>query len=82
MPIVVAIHRLKNFDEWFKLFKSNPPPKVGRWPVAFAQATDRMRRIGVLMPLAMDDPEAKARLAANVFVLPNFRYLRRTGRLG
>jgi putative tryptophan/tyrosine transport system substrate-binding protein len=31
---------------------------------AFAQATDRMRRIGVLMPLAVDDPEAKARLAA------------------
>jgi putative ABC transport system substrate-binding protein len=31
---------------------------------AFAQATDSMRRIGVLMPLAVDDPEAKARLAA------------------
>jgi putative tryptophan/tyrosine transport system substrate-binding protein len=31
---------------------------------AFAQATDRMRRIGVLMPLAVDDPEAKARIAA------------------
>ncbi len=31
---------------------------------AFAQATDRMRRIGVLMPFAVDDPEAKARLAA------------------
>jgi hypothetical protein len=34
MPILVAIHRLKNFDEWFKLFNSNPPPKVGRWRVA------------------------------------------------
>jgi putative tryptophan/tyrosine transport system substrate-binding protein len=33
---------------------------------AFAQATDRMRRIGVLMPFAMDDPEARARLAAFV----------------
>ena len=33
MPVVVAVHRLKNFDEWFKLFKSNPPPKVGRWRV-------------------------------------------------
>ncbi|MGB7099857.1 MAG: ABC transporter substrate-binding protein [Xanthobacteraceae bacterium] len=32
--------------------------------VAFAQATDRMRRIGVLMPLTVDDPEAKVRLAA------------------
>ena len=28
MPVVVAVHRLRNFDEWFKLFKSNPPPKV------------------------------------------------------
>jgi hypothetical protein len=34
MPIVVFIHRLKNFDEWFKVFKSNPPPKVGRWRIA------------------------------------------------
>ena len=33
MPVVVAVHRLKNFDEWFKFFKSNPPPKVGRWRV-------------------------------------------------
>jgi putative tryptophan/tyrosine transport system substrate-binding protein len=31
---------------------------------AFARATDRRRRIGVLMPLAVDDPEAGARLAA------------------
>jgi hypothetical protein len=35
------------------------------WPlVARAQQGERMRRIAVLMPLAADDPEAKARLAA------------------
>ena len=35
------------------------------WPLAArAQQADRMRRIGVLMPFAEDDPEAKARLAA------------------
>jgi putative tryptophan/tyrosine transport system substrate-binding protein len=35
------------------------------WPLAArAQQSDRMRRIGVLMPLAADDPEARARLAA------------------
>ena len=35
------------------------------WPLtARAQQPDRMRRIGVLMPLAADDPEAQARLAA------------------
>jgi len=34
------------------------------WPIAArAQQLDRVRRIGVLMPLAADDPEAKARLA-------------------
>jgi putative tryptophan/tyrosine transport system substrate-binding protein len=34
------------------------------WPVAArAQQPDRMRRIGVLMGLAKDDPETKARLA-------------------
>jgi hypothetical protein len=35
------------------------------WPIAaHAQQAERMRRIGVLMSLAADDPEAKARLAA------------------
>jgi ABC-type uncharacterized transport system substrate-binding protein len=35
------------------------------WPLAArAQQPERMRRIGVLMALAEDDPEAKARLAA------------------
>ena len=31
---------------------------------AFAQATDRMRRVGVLIPLAVNDPEGEARLTA------------------
>jgi len=31
MPVLLAVHRLKDFDEWIKLFKANPPPKVGRW---------------------------------------------------
>src|SRR5262249_20109378 len=35
------------------------------WPLAArAQQSERMRRIGVLIPLAMDDPEPKARIAA------------------
>ena len=35
------------------------------WPfVASAQPAERVRRVGVLIPLAMDDPEAKARIAA------------------
>src|SRR2546423_14028562 len=35
------------------------------WPLSVrAQQPERMRRIGVLMPLVVDDVEAKARLAA------------------
>jgi putative tryptophan/tyrosine transport system substrate-binding protein len=35
------------------------------WPLAtHAQQSDRMRRIGVLMPFTADDPEAQARLLA------------------
>ncbi|MGB8124769.1 MAG: hypothetical protein WCF50_13830 [Pseudolabrys sp.] len=34
------------------------------WPIAaYAQQTERVRRIAVLMGLAEDDPETKARLA-------------------
>ncbi len=37
------------------------------WPLAaYAQISDRMRRIGVLMALAADDPEGQARLVAFV----------------
>jgi putative tryptophan/tyrosine transport system substrate-binding protein len=35
------------------------------WPIATrAQQSERVRRIGVLMPLAADDPEAQMRFAA------------------
>ena len=38
---------------------------VAAWPLAAgAQQSERMRRIGVLTPLAAEDPEHKARLAA------------------
>jgi putative ABC transport system substrate-binding protein len=38
---------------------------VAAWPLAArAQQGERLRRIGVLMSLAADDPEAQARLAA------------------
>jgi putative ABC transport system substrate-binding protein len=41
------------------------------WPLAaHAQQSDRVRRVGVLMNLAADDPEGKARLAAFVLGLP------------
>ena len=53
MPIVVAVHRLKNFDEWFKLFKSNPPPKVGRWRVL--RGSEDRNRVHVVAELASSE---------------------------
>ena len=34
------------------------------WPVAARAQAERMRRLGVLMPLGADDPEAQRRFAA------------------
>ena len=42
MPVVVVVHHLKNFDEWIKIFKADPPPKVGRWRL-FRGSDDRNR---------------------------------------
>jgi hypothetical protein len=46
MPVLVAIHRLKDFDEWIKLFKSNPPPKLGHWRLA--RGIDDRNRVHVV----------------------------------
>src|SRR5262249_54063497 len=53
MPVVVTVHRLKNFDEWFKLFKSNPPPKVGRWRVL--RGSEDRNRVHVVAELASSE---------------------------
>jgi hypothetical protein len=53
MPVVVAVHRLKNFDEWFKLFKSKPAPKVGRWRVL--RGTEDRNRVHVVAELAASE---------------------------
>src|SRR5262249_56753038 len=45
------------------------------WPLAArAQQAERMRRIGVLMNLAADDPESQARLTAFVLSLQQLRW--------
>jgi hypothetical protein len=53
MPVVVAVHRLKSFDEWFKLFKSNPPPKVCRWRVL--RGSEDRNRVHVVADLASSE---------------------------
>ena len=49
MPVLVAIHRLKDFDEWIKLFKSNPPPQIGRWRLT--RGIDDRNRVHVVAEL-------------------------------
>jgi hypothetical protein len=43
MPILVCDHHLKDFDTWFKIFSSNPPPPVGKWRMA--RGTDDPNRV-------------------------------------
>jgi hypothetical protein len=56
MPAVVVIHRLKNFDEWFKLFKADPPPKIGRWRIL--RGTDDRNRVHVVGEMAASEVKA------------------------
>jgi hypothetical protein len=56
MAVVVVIHRLKNFDEWFKQFKANPPPKVGRWRVL--RGSEDRNRAHVVGELAAAEVQA------------------------
>jgi hypothetical protein len=50
MPVlVVADHRLKNFDEWIEIFKSNPPPQISRWRLA--RGIDDPNRVQVVAEL-------------------------------
>ena len=53
MPVVVVVHRLKNFDEWLKLFKADPPPKVGRWRVA--RGSEDRNRVHVVAELTASE---------------------------
>jgi hypothetical protein len=31
MPVLLAVHHLKDFDQWIDIFKTNPPPQFARW---------------------------------------------------
>ena len=56
MPLLVAIHRLKDFDEWIKLFKTNPPPKIGRWRLT--RGIDDRNRVHVVAEVQASDVDA------------------------
>jgi hypothetical protein len=56
MPALVIIHRLKNFDEWIKVFASNPPPQAGRWRLM--RGTDDRNRVHVVGEMAAGEVKA------------------------
>jgi hypothetical protein len=49
MPALSIIHRLKDFDEWTKVFKSNPPPQIGHWRLL--RGTEDRNRVHVVAEL-------------------------------
>jgi hypothetical protein len=53
MSVLLAVHRVKNFDDWFKLFKSNPITKVGRWRVL--RGSEDRNRVYVVAELAASE---------------------------
>jgi hypothetical protein len=56
MPIFVAIHHLKDFDEWLKVYEANPPPKVGRWRLT--RGVDDRNRVHVVGEVKPSDVNA------------------------
>ena len=56
MPVLVAIHRLNDFDAWFEVFSANPPPKIGRWRLARGiEDPNRVHLVAELEPSEVDE---------------------------
>jgi hypothetical protein len=56
MPVALAIHRLKNYDEWIKIFKENPPPPVGRWRML--RGSEDRNRVHIVGEVAASEVQA------------------------
>ncbi len=56
MALLIADHHLKNFDDWFALFASNPPPPIGSWRVY--RGADDPNRVYVIADVADSDVDA------------------------
>lgn len=56
MPIVVIDHKLKDFDAWFKLFSSNPPPNIGKWRMV--RGIDDPNRVHVVGEMDVSEVDA------------------------
>jgi hypothetical protein len=53
MTMFIADHQLRDFDEWSKLFKANPPPKVGTWRLM--RSVDDQNRVYVIGEVKQSD---------------------------
>ena len=71
MATLVIIHRLKDVDEWIKLFKDNPPPQVGRWRLL--RGTDDRNRIHVVGDVPASDVKAVQEFVASERMQEVFR---------
>lgn len=56
MSTMIADHHVNDFDDWFEIFTSNPPPEVGSWRVL--RGIDDPNRVLVVGEL--DDSEIDA----------------------
>ena len=56
MPTLVVDHHLKDFDAWFEVFRTNPPPEFGEWRVA--RGTDDPNRVHVIGVIAESEVDA------------------------
>ena len=63
MPLLVAVHQLKDFDAWFEIFSNNPPPKIGRWRVA--RGIDEPNRVHVVAELEPSEVDEVKRFIAS-----------------
>ena len=63
MALLIADHHLKNFDDWFALFTSNPPPPIGKWRML--RGADDPNRVYVIGEVADSEVDAVNEWAAS-----------------
>jgi hypothetical protein len=63
MAVLIGDHHLKSFDEWFEVFKSNPPPPQGTWRLL--QSRDDPNRVFVIAEVDDNDVAAVEQWAAS-----------------
>jgi len=56
MPVLVVVHHLKDFDPWFEIFSTNPPPEIGSWRLLRGvDDPNRVHVVGEVEPSEVDD---------------------------